>query len=81
MTITVHKSDKSDPDCFNCPAFSKCLSYAIDSLQSKCIHFGWFKGQVDECVEKINSVGLVNPLSPEEIKNLIYFTSTRKMEC
>lgn len=79
MTITVHKVDKSDSDCFNCPAFSQCLSYALDGLQSKCIHFGCFKEQVDECVDKINNVGLVYPLSPEEIKNLIYFTSTQKL--
>lgn len=80
MPATGHKVDKCDSDCFNCPAFSQCLSYVLDNLPSKCIHSGFLKRQVDECVEKINSVGLVNPLSPEEVKSLIEFTCTHKME-
>lgn len=81
MSATAYNVDNRDPDCFNCPAFSQCLSYILDNLPSKCIHFGFLKRQVDECVEKINSVGLVNPLSPEEVKSLIEFSSTRKMGC
>lgn len=80
MLATGHKVDKCDPDCFNCTAFSQCLSYILDNLSSKCIHFGYLKGQVDECADKINSVGLVNPLRPEEVKSLIEFTCTHKME-
>lgn len=81
MQNGILQADKGDPDCFNCPAFSQCLSCVFDNLPSKCIHSGWFKGQVDECVERINSVGLVNQLSPEEVKSLIEFASTHKMEC
>lgn len=81
MQNGILQADKGDPDCYSCLAFPQCLSYILDNLPSKCIHFGFLKRQVDECVEKINSVGLVNPLSPEEVKSLIEFSSTRKMGC
>lgn len=81
MQNGILQADKGDPDCYSCLAFSQCLSYVLDGFQSQCIHFGFLKRQVDECVEKINSVGLVNPLSPEEVKSLIEFSSTHKMEC
>ncbi len=79
MQNGILQADKGDPDCYSCLAFSQCLSYVFDNLPSKCIHFGLLKRQVDECVEKINSVGLVNPLFPEEVKSLIEFSSTRRM--
>lgn len=80
MEITAYDHANANPNCYKCPAFEKCLSSVLDGLVVKCLFYGWLKNQVDEAVGKLNSVGLENPLSIDEVKSVIYFCATGRME-
>jgi len=63
--------------CNKCKGFTTCLGAALDNDACRCIHFGEFKASVDEAVDRLNGIGIINLLSIEEVKSLIYHTNKR----
>ena len=63
--------------CYKCFGFSRCLSAALNNTTIRCIDFGALKKCVDETVDKFNELGLPNPLTQEEMKELIYCVNRR----
>lgn len=67
----------SENHCDKCKGFTSCLDAVLDNKACKCIHFGELKANVDDVVDKINSVCTLGPLSIEEINALIYHANKR----
>lgn len=61
--------------CNVCSAFNRCIIAALNGSVIRCVHFESFQKSVNEAVDALNSIGLPNPLTKEEIENLIYRTN------
>lgn len=67
-------------NCFKCQTFERCLSGVLENLEIKCIYFGCLRAQVNETVDRLNSIGTVCPLSTDEVKALVYFSTIENMK-
>ena len=64
-------------DCAKCNSYRTCIKAALNGTLIRCICFGKIKSEVEEAVNKFNSIPEEYRLSREEIEQLIYET-TRK---
>lgn len=64
-------------DCAKCNSYRTCIKAAPNGTLIRCICFGKIKSEVEEAVNKFNSIPEEYRLSREEIEQLIYET-TRK---
>lgn len=77
-TIETLDLDKyAQCDCAKCNSYRTCIKAALNGTLMRCIYFGKIKFEVEEAVNKFNSVPEEYRLSREEIEQLIYET-TRK---
>lgn len=58
--------------CNSCKAFNSCLTAVLNGSVMRCIHFENIRKSVNETVDALSSIGLPNPLTKDEIKDLIY---------
>lgn len=77
-TIETLDLDKyAQCDCAKCNSYRTCIKAALNGTLMRCICFGKIKSEVEEAVNKFNSIPEEYRLSREEIEQLIYET-TRK---
>lgn len=46
----------NEPNCCRCPSFKRCLPAVFENLKIRCLHYGWLRTQVNESVDKLNSI-------------------------
>ena len=77
-TIETLDLDKyAQCDCAKCNSYRTCIKAALNGTLVRCICFGKIKSEVEEAVNKFNSIPEEYRLSREEIEQLI-FETTRK---
>lgn len=69
--MDINTYELFEPNCYECPVFSKCLSGIFEDIVVRCVNYSWLQAQVNDTINKLNLIGSVYPLSQEEIMALI----------